>query len=241
MTMIRFLTCVLAIGVSTAAALAAQDRLPSADLPGVYRAGQCHEAPFPVRLPAVDSVVDSASLAATLPAIGVTKRIVLQLRPAASDSVPRVRVLEKRVSDQIADSSARLVEAALRTAAPNSNWIFRLLIEKDHPLTTRLERSRVCAATPGPKNPEVQTVRMQTDSAADSRRAFESEAARRRTILYRVLVDRYGQLAIIQLVHSSGDRGMDEQVAAAIRERAFTPTTLDGVTVSAWVEVRGDQ
>jgi hypothetical protein len=240
MIMLRFVTCVLAIGVSTAA-LAAQDLLPRADLPGVYRAGQCHEAPFPVRLPAVDSVVDSASLAARLLAIGVNKRVVLQLRPAASDSFPRVRLLEKRVSDQIADSSVRLVEAALRTTPPGSDWIFRLLIEKDHPLTTRLERSRVCAATPGPRNPEVQTVRMQTDSAADSRRAFESESVRRRAILYRVLVDKYGQLVVIQLEHSSGDRGIDEQVAAAIRERVFTPTTLDGVAVPAWVEVRGDQ
>jgi hypothetical protein len=240
MTVMRFLTCVLVIGLSTSA-LAAQELLSHADIPGVYRAGECHEAPFPSQLPALDSVVDSASLAAGLLAIGVNKRVVLQLRPGVSGPVPRVRVVEKKVSEQIADSSARLVEATLRAMPPDSDRIVRLRVEMDHSLTMRLERSRVCAATPGPRNPETQTVRMQTDSAADSRRAFEDASVRRRTIVARLLLDTYGQLVIMQLARSSGDRGLDEQVMAAIRERVFTPTTLDGVAVSAWIEIRGDQ
>jgi hypothetical protein len=240
MSVIRFRTCVLALGVSSSA-LAAQDLLPHADIPGVFRAGECHDAPYPQRLPALDSVVDSASLAAGLTAIGVNKRVVLALRPGGSDRAPRVRVVEKKVSDQVADSTARLVEAAFRSTPPDSEWMFRLRVEGDHTLTMRLERSRVCAATPGPKNPETQTVRMQADSAAASRRDFEMASVRRRTILHRVLVDAQGRLEFIQLTHSSGDRGLDEQVGAAIRERVFTATSVDGVAVSAWVEVRGDQ
>lgn len=240
MTMIRCLTCVLAVGVSTAA-LAAQTGLPHADIPGVYRVGQCHDASFPDQLPALDSVVDSASLAAGLQAIGLNQRVVFGLRRDGSGSAAHVHLLEKRVSDQIADSSARLVEATFRATPLDKEWSFRLRVESDHRLTMRLERSRICAATPGPRNPETQTVRMQADSAADSRRAFETESVRRRTILYRGLLDAYGQLVILQLVHSSGDRGLDDQVGAAVRERVFTPTTLDGVAVSAWVEIRGDQ
>lgn len=240
MTLMRFLTCLLVIGMSSSA-LAAQDLLSHAEIPGVYRAGECHEAPFPSQLPALDSVVDSATLAAGLQAIGVNKRVVLQLRPSGSGPVPRVRVVEKKVSDQIADSSARLVAATLRATPPDSDRIFRLRVEADHSLTMRLERSRVCAATPGPKNPETQTVRMQTDSAADSRRAFENASVRRHTIVARLLLDTYGQIVVMQIVRSSGDRGLDEQVTAAIRERVYTPTTLDGVAVAAWVEVRGDQ
>lgn len=239
MNVIRFWTCVLACGVS-GSALAAQDALLRADIPGVFRAGECHDAPYPVRLPALDSVVDSASLAAGLTGIGVNKRVVLALRPGRGPA-PRVRIVEKRLSDQVADSSARLVEAALRSARPDSDWFFRLRVEVDHALTMRLERSRVCAATPGPKNPETLTVRMQTDSAADTRRDFEMASVRRRTILHRVLVDAQGHQVTMQLTHSSGDRGLDEQVGAAIRERTFTATSLDGVAVSAWVEVRGDQ
>lgn len=240
MTMIRFPACALAIGLSTAA-LSAQDALVHTDLPGVYKAGECHDAPFPARLPALDSVVDSASLSAGLVSIGVNKRVVLALQLGGSGAASRVRLLEKRVSDEIADSGARLVAAALRSTRPDSDWIFRLRVEPDHPLAMRLERSRVCAATPGFRNPETQTVRMKTDSAADARRDFEMASARRRTISYRVLVDAYGQQVISQIAHSSGDRGLDEQVGAAIRERTFTPTTVDGVAVSAWVEVRGDQ
>ena len=240
MTMIRFLTGVVACGVS-AAALAAQTGIAHADIPGVYRVGECHDAPFPTRLPPLDSIVDSASLVAGLQAIGVTQRVVLQLWPAGSDSGARVRVVEKRVSEQIADSSARLVKATLRTLPPDSEGTFRLRVEMAHALTMRLERSRVCSARPGPKSPDTYTVRMQADSAADSRRAFETENVRRRMILYRGLLDAYGQLVIFQLEHSSGDRGLDDQVGAALRGRVFTPTTVDGVAVSAWVEIRGDQ
>jgi len=238
--MIRLGTCVLAVGMSTAVC-AAQEPLTHVDIPGVYRAGLCDEALFPPQLPALDSVLDSASLAAGLQAIGVNKRVVFELRAAGSDSAPRVRLLEKKVSGQLADSGARLVEASLRANRRDGDWVFRLRVEGDHALTMRLERTRVCGAAPGPRNPETQSVRMLADSAADSRRAFENASTRRRTIVYRVLVDRYGQLVIMQLVHSSGDRGLDDQVAAAIRQRAFTPTSLDGVAVSAWVEVRGDQ
>ena len=240
MTTIRFTTCLLAIAASSSG-LAAQELLSHADIPGVFRAGECHEAPFPAQLPALDSVVDSASLAGGLQALGVNKRVVFQLRPGGSGPGPHVRVVEKKVPDQIADSSARLVEAMLRPMPPDSSRIFRLHIEMDHALTMRLERSRVCAANPGPKNPETQTVRMQTDSAADSRRAFEDASVRRRTIVARLLLDTYGQIVLMQLVRSSGDRGLDDQVKAAIRERVYTPTTIDGVTVAAWVEMRGDQ
>lgn len=240
MTMTRLFTSLLAVGVSTSA-LDAQGSLARADIRGVYPVGVCHDAPFPVRLPALDSVVDSSSLATGLVALGVNKRVVLGLQPGASDTARRVRLVEKRVSDQVADSTARLVESALRATPPDSDWVFRLRVDQDHPLTMRLERARVCAATPGPKNPETLTVRMQADSAADSRRAFESEPVRRRAIVYRMLLDAYGQLMILQLVHSSGDRGLDDQLRGAIRERTFTPTSLDGVAVSAWVEMRGDQ
>lgn len=238
MNVIRFWTCVLACGV-TGSALAAQITLVRADIPGVFRAGECHDAPYPVRFPALDSVVDSASLAAGLTAIGANKRVVFALRPGGP--APRVRIVEKHVPDQIADSGARLVEAAFRSTRPDSDWFFRLRVEADHALTMRLERSRVCAASPGPKNPETLTVRMQTDSAADTRRDFEAASVRRRTILHRVLVDAQGRQVTMQLAHSSGDRGLDDQVGAAIRERTFTATSLDGAPVTAWVEVRGDQ
>src|SRR5260221_9796705 len=114
MNVIRFWICVLAVGVSSSA-LAAQDLLTHADIPGVFRAGECHDAPYPQRLPALDGVVGSASLAAGLTAIGVNKRVVLAVRPGVSDPARRVRIVEKKVTDQMADSTARLVAAAFRS------------------------------------------------------------------------------------------------------------------------------
>lgn len=240
MSVTRFWTCILAFGMS-GSALAAQEILTHADIPGVFRAGECHEAPYPIRLPALDSVLDSASLAAGLQGIGVNKRVVFTLRPGASAPFPRVRVVERKVSEQITDSSARLVEAAFRATPADSGWVFRLRVESDHTLAMRLERSRVCGANPGPRNPETQAARMQSDSAADARRDFEGSMVRRRTIVYRLLLDAQGRMVVMQLAHPSGDRGLDDQVGSTIRQRPFTPTTLDGLAVAAWVEVRGDQ
>src|SRR2546427_5281437 len=65
------------------ARLVAQEGQPHPDIPGTYAAGECHAAPFPAQLPPLDSVVDSASLAAALKAAGVDKRLVFGLRVGA--------------------------------------------------------------------------------------------------------------------------------------------------------------
>jgi len=58
----------------------AQDSAGIGEIPGFYAAGRCQVAQFPDELPALDSVLDSATLAASLQAIGVQKRLVLALR-----------------------------------------------------------------------------------------------------------------------------------------------------------------
>src|SRR2546427_6471091 len=67
------------------ARLVAQEGQPHPDIPGTYAAGERHAAPFPAQLPPLDSVVDSASLAAALKAAGVDKRLVFGLRLGALD------------------------------------------------------------------------------------------------------------------------------------------------------------
>src|SRR2546426_8573995 len=83
------------------ARLVAQEGQPHPDIPGTYAAGERHAAPFPAQLPPLDSVVDSASLAAALKAAGVDKRLVFGLRVGDLTTAPRVHVIEKKVSAQV--------------------------------------------------------------------------------------------------------------------------------------------
>src|SRR2546425_2575578 len=128
--------------------LAAQEPQLHPDIPGAYAAGECHAAPFPVQLPPLDSVLDSVALATALKSAGVGKSVVFGLRLGALTSVPRVRVIEKKVSGQIADRALQEVDAAIRVIPPHRDWGLRLRVEGEPDLAMRLERSQVCAAVP---------------------------------------------------------------------------------------------
>src|SRR3989449_4892803 len=78
--------------------LHAQDSAGIGQISGFYAAGRCQVAPFPDELPALDSVVDSGTLAASLQAIGVEKRLVFAPPLRAFPSEPRVRLIAKKVS-----------------------------------------------------------------------------------------------------------------------------------------------
>ena len=220
----------------------AQEPQPRSDIPGAYAAGECHPAPFPAQLPPLDNVLDSASLAAALKSAGVDKRVVFGLRLGAFETAPRVHIIEKKVSGQIADRALHEVDASMRVVPTDRDWAFRLRVEGGPDLAATLEHSQVCAAVPGPRSGLVFAVgRASPDSFAQLRRQAQEALRRRRSLLSRVLVDAKGQGVAVELVHSSGDPSMDQSEADALQRRRFTPTQLDGVAVSAWIEVRGDR
>ena len=224
------------------ARLVAQEGQPHPDIPGTYAAGECHAAPFPAQLPPLDSVVDSASLAAALKAAGVDKRLVFGLRVGDLTTAPRVHVIEKKVSGQVADRALHEVDTAIRVVPTNRDWAFRLRVEVDPELAMTLERSEVCATVPGPRRALVfATGRATPEGLAQMRREAQGAASSRRSLLHRALIDAKGQVVAVELAHSSGDASMDQREADALQRRPFTPTKLDGVAVSAWVEVKGDR
>jgi len=241
----RRLTLLTAFAAATATGkppdLAAQEQQPQADLPGSYAAGECHAAPFPVQLPALDSVLDSASLATALKSTGADKPVVFGLMLGGLRGAPRVHIIEKKVSGQVADRALQEGDAAIRVAPTDREWVFRLRVEVGPEPTMGLERSEVCAAVPGPRSLQMRTFAVPAESLAQMRREGEEAARRRRSVLHRVLVDAKGQVVVVELAHSSGDASTDEKEADALRRRLFTSTKVDGVAVSAWVDVRGDR
>jgi hypothetical protein len=216
------------------------DTQPHPDIPGAYAAGECHPAPFPVQLPPLDSVLDSAALAPALKSAGVDKPIVLALRLGTIASAPRVRVVERKVSGQVADRALQKVDAAVRVIPTDRDWAFRLRVDVEPDVALTLERSQVCAAVPGPRPGLVYRVGQATpEEWAQMRLQAEEATAHLRSLLHRVLVDAKGQVVTVKRVHSSGDARLDQSEEDALQRRPFTPTKLDGVAVTAWVEVRG--
>jgi hypothetical protein len=233
---------VAVVATSAATRLAGQELQLHPDIPGVYQAGECHPLPVPAELPGLDSVLDSAAVATALKSAGVNKRLVVGLRLGAFAATPRVRLIEKKVSDEVADRALEALDAAIRIVAPDRDWVFRLRVEANHELAMRLERSELCAATPAPRPGLVfMTARVSPDSLAQLRRTSEEATRRRKSLVHDVLVDAKGEVVALERVHSSGDATIDENEAAALQRRRFTPTKLDGVAVVAWVELRGDR
>jgi Gram-negative bacterial TonB protein C-terminal len=188
----------------------------------------------------VDSVADSAALVSALHSAGVEKRLVLGLRLDRSETAARVRVIEKKVADDVADRAVQAVTTVLRPVPAGRAWEFRLRVEGESQ-SLRLERSEVCAAAPGPRPDLAFTVRR---VPAESLRQMQGDAQlasqRRRSLIQNVLVDGDGRPVAVQLLRSSGDQTIDVSEAEALTRRSFRPTKLDGAPVSAWVQVRGD-
>ena len=185
-------------------------------------------------------MADSGALVSALHSAGVEKRLVLGLRLDRSETAARVRVIEKKVADDVADRAVQAVTAALRPVPAGRAWEFRLRVEGESQ-SLRLERSEVCAAAPGRRPDLAFTVRR---VPAESLRQMQGDAQlasqRRRSLIQNVLVDADGRPVAVQLLRSSGDQTIDATEAEALTRRSFRPTKLDGAPVSAWVQVRGD-
>jgi hypothetical protein len=210
-------------------------------IPGLYLARQCGPAPFPIQLPPLDSVLDTAVLVPALQSIGVNKRLLLGVRLGAVEATLRVRVIEKKVSGEVAERAVAEVEATIRPVPADRDWAFRIMVQGGaHPIIT-LERSRICAAIPAPQNSPMTAIAVVPSTDLDRLRSeAQQTASRLRSMRHRVLVDESGRVLAVELTNSSGDPQMDEVHAMALKRRSFLPTKLDGVAVTAWVEVRGD-
>ena len=218
----------------------AQQSSPRAELPGLVPAEQCGPAPFPLELPPLDSVLDTAAVAVALRANELSKPVVLALRLGALETTPRVRVIQTKAPRDIADRAAAAVDAALRPVPADLSWAFRVKIDVDRDLVFSLERSRVCGAIP--PRPEVRTATqtVRADELQEIRREADEAAARYRAMRHRVLVAADGRVLAVELMRSSGDGVRDASGADRWKRAVFKPTKLDDVPVTAWVELRGD-
>ena len=247
------ITFLVAVGASLAASrLVAQDTLPETDIPGMYRAKVCNRADFPAELPPLESVLDTAQFAGTLRTAGVTKRIIFSLRFAAEGTTPDITIVEKKVSVETAVSAAEALRASLKTAPPGQHRPFRVKVDGQRPSVT-LERSEVCGgssrATERNLAPAVTTVTVEQTrgirsgsgglSASDMRSAVQQIESRLRSMRHQVLVDANGRVWAVELLNSSGEPQIDSRTTDALKRSSFTPTLLDGVPVTAWIEVGG--
>ncbi len=224
--------------VTAAASLHAQQPERGGPIPGVYAPRRCVTARFPVELPPLNSVLDSARLVAALASAGVDRDLVVGLRLGAAEAEPRVRVIQTQVPEEIADRAVVEIEASIGGIPADREWAFRVRVRTRGGLMVDLERSHVCGAAPrATRRPDERRVAVVTD--ADRRLVQEAEM-RRRSMRHRILVDDKGRILVIELVNSSGDAGMDARRTAFLQSLSFMPALLDGVGVIAWVEIPGD-
>jgi hypothetical protein len=227
---------------ATAHGVVAQDSLPPNIIPGSYAAGVCRRASFPAILPALDSVLDSVGVATRLKAMGVVKRMDFGLRLGALRGDPPVHLIGTKGPDSLAPGAVTAVQAGLRPVPPDRPWAFRLQVEGEKQLQMKLERSEVCAAKPPPQPRKLASAIVTVERSEVDRMARDIERTRnqRRIMKHRVLLDGTGRILALQLEVSSGDPSMDAAEATAIRTWTFSGSTLDGLPVTGWIELRGN-
>lgn len=198
----------------------------------------CQVERDPEQLPAVDAVVDSAMLAASVRELSHPEPldpgyVLLTLTYDREGINVRRDIIEHNIRPLMADSVQRLVFAARRQVEETEReWGVRLRVDVAEPVMLRVGRREFCP--PVPRSREVAEAMERTHLMAPRFR----RGARERVVHMRALV---GERGIITSAHvARGElRGstVERELAEYLRQFLFTPATLDGVPTSGWVTI----
>jgi TonB family protein len=227
------------IATSCASGSAARELTP---FPVLERtSGGCSAAMLPMRMPAVESILDTSLVMRALRARSLPNgQAVVSILIDPSNARPLVKTLSTDFAARDAEALTAIVDSALHHhEAPSGPWAVRLKLATGASPAAALERSEYCP----PTAPEAQvrsrivTVQVsEAELARIEREARESQARMRRMRDYigRCLVTAEGRVAAIEVQRSSGDQALDGELAQRLRRTRFAPATLDGVPVPGW-------
>lgn len=203
--------------------------------------GFCGLAVLPLQLPPVAAIVDSASLVSALTSARLKAgNTVFTIVIGGTYVAPTTRLFETNLEPPEVTTLTAAVEAALGQEVTSSTpWGARLSITTGDVVAAKLVRSEYCP----PVAPEVQarsqlvTMQISADQVAQlQREARESEVRLRRMRQYeaRCLVDRDGKVVVVEVVTSSGDHRIDNDMNRRLYRTRFAPATLDGISIAGW-------
>jgi TonB family protein len=195
----------------------------------------CQPADWPKQLPALDAVVDSASLfdLVDTSSAGDTTSIVVSILYKGDGTAAVVLVEPTGVpSPEVAFFLRSLGRGLRRISPPSPLGALRVRLRAGPARAGNIERSVYCPPKPVP-----------TAVGPQSRRFEILPGERPRTgrinVDVQVFIDKTGTVSDVRLISGSGLREFDESIVAEERRAIYLPATIDGVPVPSWTRSNG--
>ena len=197
----------------------------------------CQPAAWPKKLPALDALLDSASLERDIQlSVGDTTVVLLSLLYHDGDT-PIVRVLEPAESaSSVTTSVAEMVRRAARSLPKRPPiGALRVRVRNSLPGAATVERSVYCPPEPVPGEAGgFKTARVEIGPGDRS-----PMPGQRIRIDAKTSIDDSGHVTDVELIVSSGLRELDEAIVGDLRRVLYLPAILDGFSVPSWVRTNG--
>ena len=198
---------------------------------------RCQPTEWPKKLPALNAVVDSATLWTSLGAAAPADSSALLFSIIYRDKdAPIIRVLEPETPSATAISLMSVVGSGLRDLAPpEPPRALRLRVRPGAAAAAGIERSVYCppevatGGTIGPTTTRVYLERGDRLPTGGGRLPFEAQWT----------VDEFGKVTDLQLIRGSGIRELDESLIIETQQRRYRPALLDGLRIASWVRSNG--
>lgn len=196
-------------------------------------AKNCMAAMLPDPLPTSAQLVGNTSLAAAFDSAGVTGPGVLlaSLSFGPGGTVMSARRLDGTLPDAQTSSVLTLLREQARPMPALANTSLRLLVRRSDSLALTIGRSEYCEpqVTSSPGTGTFTTkVRVSGPGGAPEPVLISQSA-------FRVLVDERGRTAKVELLQSSGNTDLDQQMFSGLWGTTYRPATMDGEPRAVWL------
>ena len=184
---------------------------------------RCAPLTVPKKLPSADTIVDSAALAASLPADG--EGVFLFSVGGGPGRSRAARPIEDQGA-RISDTMTALVAAALRANPDAVGDAIRLRITTGPQPAFSIEKSVLCPPTAPPSTAVGRISTTTTTRLPD----------RVRSPKFRLRISVEGAVVETLLRSSSGVPELDRELMAVVSRNRFQPALLDGMPVEVWLD-----
>jgi hypothetical protein len=201
----------------------------------------CQPAEWPKKLPALDSVVDSAAFMGVVEALsyGDTTPIVLSIL-YKTDGTGTVRLLEPdSLPLEVRGSLLEGVAAGLHPLKPSQRFgAVRVQLRGGSHGTATVARSLYCPPEPAPGGP----VGPQTITITGLTHGDRLPAPGHRVhIDAELTIDENGHVTDVRMNTGSGIQDLDDAIIRDERQRLYLPAMIDGVPLASWVRTTGSR
>jgi len=184
----------------------------------------CADTHFPKHLPSVNTILDSAAVAAELAKLqGPRIEMRFGLFFNDGDSLPVILPLSG------GHEAIPILNRSLRPQKPSDVWAVRahLAVGGGNVPVLTIERATYCPPAPDTRVGGIQQTRIMVQVEPDDRMPPSGRAR----ILIEVSVTKNGVPLRVRLLQSSGIRDLDDQVVREFDAKRYLPALLEGVPI----------